>query len=198
MTRRIRSASTCGTVFEVSRRFTSEQCQYRKRRDRMPFLRPNVPADYVPGIDYLKHTISDEKLRGKLREIAKTIGFDIKIKSGDRCYSPKGSAKGSLHLKKRAADIQIDSHSYLEAFMFLRNNKDAIFFPYESYQIILHGKYTCTEAEHIHIGRYEVGDKDYGKGILFFVEGITQEKRKIYDLIDILPCCKNHGKSVQL
>ena len=89
----------------------------------------------------------------------------------------KVELKVSLHKRNRAADFSIQRHDYKEVFFLVRAKAGQIFQKGDNYQAILHGKYTKTEAPHIHIGRYEEGDKDYGKGVLFFEEGTTEEGR---------------------
>ena len=65
----------------------------------MGLKRPDVPAGYIPKVEYGGKQISDGDLRTKLQQIAVVSGFDVIVKSGERKHTPKGGAKGSLHKK---------------------------------------------------------------------------------------------------
>ncbi|MDE1145996.1 MAG: D-Ala-D-Ala carboxypeptidase family metallohydrolase [Azospirillaceae bacterium] len=110
----------------------------------------------MPDVLYGTHPVSDAALRDLLQKIADILNCQVIVTSGDRMSVPKGGAKNSLHLMGRAADIHVQGMSDSELFLKLRSKRAEIFGASlgtpMAWQILLHGKYTRTEAPHLHIG----------------------------------------------
>jgi hypothetical protein len=133
---------------------------------------------------YRKH-VSDIELQLILNRIAKSLGTNITVHSGDRDFRPKGSPTKSLHLSHRAADVHADGLTDTHLFRELRIKQAEIFDSVvHRYQVIHHGKFTETEGEHVHIGDYHfIKALSIGAGISFLEEGVTPSAKGHYTLI---------------
>lgn len=123
----------------------------------------------MPTVTYSK-TVSDGNVKSILQRIANQLGKNISVHSGDRHHVPHGGSTTSLHLQHRAADLHIQGMSDHDGFAVLKSHYNDLFDSSEAYEVIHHGRYTETEAEHLHIGRYAEGRKGY---VDFKIEGDT-------------------------
>lgn len=127
-------------------------------------------------VTYLK-TVSDGNVKTILQRIATRLNKNITVHSGDRNHVPRGGSTRSLHLQHRAADLHIQGLSDANGFAMLKTHMNEIFDATEAYEVIHHGKYTETEAEHLHIGRYAGGRRGY---VDFKLEGEIPSTRGNY------------------
>jgi hypothetical protein len=134
-----------------------------------------------PKVLFLR-PVSDIQLRLLLGSIAELLGRDLRVHSGDRDYRPKGSPRRSLHLAHRAADLHVNGMTDDQAFRLLLALRTKL--PTNDihrYQLIHHGQFTETEAEHIHIGDYPlITGLALGPGVTCLVEGMTPQTKGKY------------------
>src|SRR5262245_32934295 len=126
--------------------------------------------------------VSDAFLKQFMESVASLLASRVTVHSGDRHHIPKGGAKKSLHLSGRAADFHIDGMSDAEGFRFLWLHKAKLpSSEIDRYQVLHHGAHTETEAEHLHLGHYQmVQALVVGPGITFLVEGQSPGTRGRY------------------
>lgn len=132
----------------------------------------------MPTVTY-KKVVSDASLKNLLERIANHLDKDIIVHSGDRGHVPTGGSKTSLHLQHRAADFHIQKMTDSDGFKLLKQDYKTLFDADEEWEVIHHGKFTETEAEHLHIGRYGNGRK--GK-VKFKTEGLSAATRGRYNV----------------
>jgi hypothetical protein len=133
-----------------------------------------------PEVHYKKN-VSDTWLRRFLVAVAHLCGGDVTVHSGDREFVPKGGSKKSQHLLGRAADLKVSGLSPKQVFERLSNAAEQLPAPLARYQILHHGPFTATEAEHVHIGRYGFLQKESDRpGFDFWVEGDSLTTRGKY------------------
>lgn len=139
----------------------------------------------MPTVTYNRR-VSDEALRNLLQRIADHLNRNITVHSGDRGSLPRGSNRGSLHLQHRAADFHIQNMPDQEGFRLLRQDYNSVFDAAEEWEFIHHGRFTETEGEHLHIGRY--GNNRRGN-VRFKIEGRTQATSGNYatEIVAITP-----------
>lgn len=104
----------------------------------------------MTNVNYGHYTVSDQRLRDVLENIAREIGQGVNVTSGDRNNIPRGSSKGSLHLLNEAVDFHIQGISDETAFRMMRMKRKAIFGDAKDvefrFQIIRHGSHTATQG----------------------------------------------------
>lgn len=125
----------------------------------------------MPTVTYNK-AVSDSNVKTIMQRIANRLEKNISVHSGDRHHVPSGGSTSSLHLHHRAADFHIQGTSDRDGFAALKARYNELFDASEAYEVIHHGKYTKTEAEHLHVGRY-------GDGRVSVAE-VTQTIRNMY------------------
>lgn len=123
----------------------------------------------MPTVTY-NRAVSDDNVKTILQRIANQMGKNISVHSGDRHHVPSGGSTTSLHLQHRAADLHVQGTTDGEAFTALKAHYNDFFDSGEAYEVIHHGRYTETEAEHLHIGRYGENRRGY---VDFKIEGDT-------------------------
>lgn len=132
------------------------------------------------------YTVSDQRLRDVLENIAREIGQSVNVTSGDRNNIPRGSSKGSLHLLNEAVDFHIQGISDETAFRMMRMKRKAIFGDAKDvefrFQIIRHGSHTATQGGHLHLGYVPEGGTQM-RG--FVSEGLTPATKGKYDYVEL-------------
>lgn len=140
----------------------------------------------MPIVYYGPYRVSDEHLRNTLERIADELGHVVHLTSGDRDFVPKGGAKNSLHLINMAVDFHVDVLADSLAFQHLCLKRQQIFGEAKGdafrYQVIYHGPYTETQAEHLHLGYMPYAQKRGSRG--FMVEGLTASTKGQYSLVE--------------
>ncbi|AKT37241.1 peptidoglycan-binding domain-containing protein [Chondromyces crocatus] len=143
-------------------------------------LPASTPAPGNSRVEYTK-TVSDQKLRAKLSELAMLFGWRIKVHSGDRNHVPSGGSQTSLHLQKRAADFHVynaqgqmisDKQGFKEIALSGLVSLD--------YELIWHGTQTSTGGPHLHLGRY-----GNDRNSQFKIEGTTASNKGRYIVQDL-------------
>jgi hypothetical protein len=137
-----------------------------------------------PSVIYRK-PVSDGELKLVFERIADALGASLTVHSGDRDYRPKGSPSKSLHLRHRAADFHVSGIPDCRAFELLKRKRQQLGpLTIKRLQIIHHGPYTETEAEHLHIGDYAlIKALVLGPGITFLAEGETPATKGRYHIV---------------
>ena len=137
-----------------------------------------------PSVTY-KKPVSDTWLKRFLAAVASVVGGNVTVHSGDRDFVPQGGSRTSQHLLGRAADLKVSGHTPKQVFDCLLAAAEGLPAPMLArYQILYHGTHTCTEAEHVHVGRYAFLDKRSKRaGFDFWIEGTTQETTKKYKCV---------------
>ncbi|XP_013421539.1 lysozyme 1 [Lingula anatina] len=121
-------------------------------------------------VDYQGYAVSDADVRRKLQAIANLYGKRVYLFSGDR---PHQSNSRSHHYFGRAADFWIEGEGSGRA-IFNRLRSSGILA--RDYQVIWHGRDTCTGGEHIHIGHY--GDN---RRTCWVIEGTSHANKCSYN-----------------
>jgi len=139
-------------------------------------------------VNYRNYHVSDDHVKEILDRIASELGCVLCVTSGDRGKVPAGGAKNSLHLSHHAADFHCSGFTDAHGFDLIRARRNEIFGSTTGiafrYQIIHHGRYTVTEAEHIHLG-YVPDEADYrGNSRGFLVEGLTPATKGRYIAVE--------------
>ena len=130
-------------------------------------------------VSYNGYTVSDPQVRAELDRIAEVTGRDVQVTSGDRNFVPRGGARNSDHLHKRAADFHLQGLTDEAAFALLRRDASTLFSRPMIFQLIRHGPHTQTQGAHIHLGRPTEGGPRCG----IWTEGLTPESRGHYDKV---------------
>ena len=127
-------------------------------------------------VSYNGYVVSDPQVRAELDKIAEVTGREVQVTSGDRNFVPRGGARNSDHLHKRAADFHLQGLTDEAAFAVLRTNAPTLFGKPMIFQLIRHGPHTQTQGAHIHLGRPAEGSPRCG----IWTEGLTPGNKGLY------------------
>ena len=120
------------------------------------------PTPCTPGQVTWVKTTSSAELKAFPADLAVEYNVHVRVHSGDRDFVPKGGAKHSAHLEKKAIDLHLyegdGSQISDEAAAVMVMSSQAL--EDHKARVIWHDKGTQTEAPHIHVDlRRDAGDR---------------------------------------